>query len=148
MIPEHLKYTLTHEWFLTDKKSITVGLTKFLVNDLDKLLFLDLPKVGDEILSGISFGEIESLDRLIDITSPMAGEVIAVNERLYENLSILSDDPYRHGWLIKFVTNETHILDGLLNAREYATHIVKLHPASPVKQRKRRAKSMKGKRKK
>src|SRR5574337_42484 len=123
MIPEHLKYAPTHEWFFVDNKSITVGLTKFIVDELDKLLFLDLPKIGDEILSGISFGEIESLHKLIDITSPMAGEVVAVNERLYENLSILSDDPYNHGWLIKFVTTETHLLHELLNAREYETHI-------------------------
>src|SRR5574337_971628 len=125
MIPEHLKYAPTHEWFFLDNKSITVGLTKFIIDELDDLLFLDLPKAGDEILSGISFGEIESLGRLIDITSPMAGEVIAVNERLFENLNILNNDPYKHGWLIKFVTTETHLLDELLTAREYAAHISK-----------------------
>ena len=146
MIPEHLKYTPTHEWFLVDNKSITVGLTHFILDELNKLLFLDLPKVGEEILSGISFGEVESLDRLVDITSPLAGEVIAVNERLYENLELLSDDPYNHGWLIKFVTNETHLLDGLMGAPEYVTHITKLHPATPLKKRKRHSKTTKGKR--
>lgn len=148
MIPEHLKYASTHEWFFLDNKSITVGLTKFIIDELDDLLFLDLPKAGDEILSGISFGEIESLERLIDITSPMAGEVIAVNERLYENLNILSDDPYNHGWLIKFVTSETHLLNELLNAREYAAHIGKIQPTTPLKQRKRHAGIIKGKRRK
>ena len=144
MIPENLKYTLTHEWFFWDNKAITIGLSKFIVDELDDLLFLDLPKVGEEILSGISFGEVEALDRLIDITSPMAGEIIAVNERLYENLNILTNDPYHHGWLIKFVTNETHLLNDLLNAREYKAHLSKLQPAAP-QQRKRYAKSIKGK---
>lgn len=144
MIPENLKYTLTHEWFFWDNKAITIGLSKFIVDELDDLLFLDLPKVGEEILSGISFGEVEALDRLIDITSPMAGEIIAVNERLYENLNILTNDPYHHGWLIKFVTNETHLLNDLLNAREYKAHLSKLQPAAP-RQRKRYAKSIKGK---
>ncbi|NUO08673.1 MAG: glycine cleavage system protein H [Candidatus Brocadia sp.] len=148
MIPEYLKYTPSHEWFLWDKKSITVGLTQFIIDGLDKLLFLDLPKAGDEILSGISFGEIESLDRLIDITSPIAGEVIAVNERLFENLNILSSDPYNHGWLIKFVTTETHLISELLDAREYATHINKIQPTPTIRQRKRRVKNMKGKRRK
>lgn len=147
MIPEHLKYTPTHEWFFWDNKSITVGLTKFIIDELDDLLFLDLPKVGDEILSGISFGEIESLEKLIDITSPMAGEVIAVNERLYGNLAILNSDPYKQGWLIKFVTTETHILNELLNAEGYTRHINKLQ-ATPEKKRKRHAKLMKGKRRK
>lgn len=148
MIPEHLKYTPTHEWFFWDNKAITVGLTKFIIDELDDLLFLDLPKVGDEILSGISFGEIESLNKLIDITSPMAGEVIAVNERLYENLTILNSDPYNHGWLIKFITNERHILNELLNAKEYTTHITRLQPTALLKQRKRHAKTVKGKRRK
>jgi glycine cleavage system H protein len=148
MIPEHLKYASTHEWFSFDNKAITVGLTKFIIDELDELLFLDLPKVGDEILSGISFGEVESLDKLIDIVSPMAGEVIAVNERLYDNLNILSNDPYGDGWLIKFVTNETHILNELLNAGEYEAHIGKLQPNAPLRHRKRHARIMKGKRRK
>ena len=59
MIPENLKYATTHEWFFWDNKAVTVGLTKFIVDELDDLLFLDLPKVGEEILSGISLGEVE-----------------------------------------------------------------------------------------
>ena len=148
MIPEHLKYAPTHEWFHVESKSITVGLTRHIIDKLDKLLFLDLPKVGDEILAGICFGEVESIDNLIDITSPMAGEVIAVNERLFENLDILSNDPYVHGWLIKFVTPERHLLDELLNAQEYATHISKGQPAAPLRQRKRRSKPIKGRHRK
>ncbi len=141
MIPRHLKYTPTHEWFLVDNKTITVGLTRFIMDKLDRLLFLDLPKVGDEILSGISFGEVESLDMLIDITSPLSGDVMLVNERLYENLGILSEDPYHHGWLIKFVSTENHLLDELMNAEEYATHIAKLQSSvTPLKRRKRRGK--------
>ncbi|OOP55260.1 MAG: hypothetical protein AYP45_15815 [Candidatus Brocadia carolinensis] len=146
MIPEHLKYTTTHEWFFWDKKAITIGLSKFIVDELDDLLFLDLPKVGDEILSGISFGELEALDKLIDITSPMAGEIIAVNERLYENLNILSSDPYHHGWLVKFVTTETHLLNELLDAKEYGTLLSKLQFTAAPHQRKRYSKSKKGKR--
>lgn len=145
MIPEYLKYTPTHEWFFVDNKSITVGLTKFIVDKLDKLLFLDLPKVGEEILSGISFGEVESLEMLVDITSPMAGEVIAVNERLFENLDILSDDPYKRGWLIKFVTIETHLLGKLLSAQEYLTHTNKIQSPVPHKQRKHHGKILKKK---
>lgn len=148
MIPQHLKYAPTHEWFHVESKSITVGLTKYIVDELNKLLFLDLPKVGDEILAGICFGEVESLENLIDITSPMEGEVIAVNERLFENLDILSNDPYVHGWLIKFVTKEHHLLSELLSAQEYASHISKLHPAAPLKRRKRRSKVVKRKRRK
>lgn len=148
MIPENLKYAPTHEWFHVENKSITIGLTKYILDELDKLLFLDLPKVGEEILAGISFGEVESLENLLDIMSPMAGEIIAVNERLFENLDILSNDPYVHGWLIKFVTKERHIINELLSAQEYTALISKLHPDAHLKRRKRRSKVIKGKRRK
>src|SRR3989304_4609584 len=124
-IPEQYKYSVDHGWFLGNKKSITFGLTDFFIKDLGKLLFLDLPRSGDEILSGISFGEIESLDNLIDIILPINAEVVAVNERLYEDLEILSNDPYVRGWLIKFRTEDVNIFDELLNAREYAECIRK-----------------------
>lgn len=142
MYPEHLKYAHTHEWFFYNDKFITVGLSEFIIDKLDRLLFLDLPKVGDEILSGISFGEIESLEMLIDITSTISGEVIAVNERLYENLDILNRDPYKQGWFIKFVTNESHLLNQLLSAQEYEMHIRKSRSAAIEKQH------IKGKRRK
>lgn len=145
MIPEHLKYAPTHEWFHVETKSITVGLTKHIIDELDRLLFLDLPKVGDEILAGICFGEVESVGNLLDITSPMAGEVIAVNERLFENLDILSNDPYVHGWLIKFKTAERHILEELLSAQEYAAHIIKPQPATHPRHKKPRSKSVSNK---
>ena len=69
-------------------------------------------------------------------------------ERLFENLDTLSNDPYVHGWLIKFVTKEHHLLSELLSAQEYAAHISKLHPAAPLKRRKRRSKVIKRKRRK
>ncbi|MBM4054812.1 MAG: glycine cleavage system protein H [Planctomycetes bacterium] len=144
-IPRQFKYTADHGWFLDNKKSITFGLTDFFISDMGKLLFLDLPRVGDEILSGISFGEVESLDNLIDIILPMNGEVIAVNERLYEDLETLCNDPYGRGWLIKFTTDEVHVLDELLSAQEYAECIDK-HAAS-LKQKNQR-KSIKAKKRK
>jgi len=125
MIPDNLKYTHNHLWFHKDNKSVTAGLTKVIIDRLEELLFLDLPKVGEEILSNISFGEVESRNMLIDITSPIAGEVIAVNEKLYENLDALSRDPYKQGWLVKFVTNEVHLFDKLLNAQAYEAHVTK-----------------------
>ncbi len=131
MLPEHLKYTHTHVWFHKDNKSVTAGLTQIIIDKLDKLLFLDLPKVGEEILSNISFGEVESHGMLLDIVAPLAGEVIAVNEKLYENLDTLSKDPYKQGWLIKFTTSESHIIDRLFSAQEYIAHVTKGPSVSP-----------------
>ncbi|MFO0795223.1 MAG: hypothetical protein U0586_14320 [Candidatus Brocadiaceae bacterium] len=148
MIPEHLKYLPTHEWFLFETKSITVGLTHHILGELNKLLFLDLPKVGEEILSGISFGEVESLAMLLDITSPLDGEVIAVNERLFEDLDLLSNNPYEQGWLIKFVTRDTISFDYFLSHREYAAHIGKLQSPHPQRELKQHSKILKEKRKK
>lgn len=152
MIPEHLKYSHTHVWFHKDNKSITAGLTKVIIDKLDKLLFLDLPKVGDEILSNISFGEVESHCMLVDIMAPLAGEVIAVNERLYENLDMLSRDPYKQGWLIKFTTSEAHIIDRMLSAQEYVAHVTKgpsvapkAHFVNPLPHKKRPVKIVKKK---
>lgn len=143
MIPEHLKYTPTHEWFFIEKKSITVGLTSFIIDKLDKLLYLDIPKEGDEILSGICFGEIESFEMLVDITSPISGKIIASNARLIENLDLLSNDPYNKGWLIKFIVTEPYHDNELLSAQEYGKLIAKLQPSAPQKRKRPHAGSMK-----
>lgn len=69
----------------------------------------------------------------MNITSVMNGEVIAVNERLYENLDVLNRDPYKQGWLIKLATNEVHVFDQLLSATEYEMHIRKLESSTTEK---------------
>ena len=64
-------------------------------------MFIELPKVGRQVKAEESFCEVESVKAVSDVYAPVAGEVIAVNESLPDNLETLSNDPYGEGWIAR-----------------------------------------------
>ena len=124
MKPENLLYAKTHEWVWFAKDSAganiaTIGVSKFAIEALTDLVYIDLPKVGRTLSAGDSFGEIESVKAVSDLYAPVAGEVIAVNESLSGHLEQLNDDPYEAGWMIKLKVTDDRAKSGLMDFAAY-----------------------------
>jgi glycine cleavage system H protein len=103
--PENLLFAKTHEWVAVTndggQKIATVGLSAFAVEALTDLVFIELPKVGRQVKAEESFCEVESVKAVSDVYAPVAGEVIAANDALADNLELLSNDPYGEGWIAR-----------------------------------------------
>jgi glycine cleavage system H protein len=123
MDPTTLLYAKTHEWVsLADvggAKIATVGISKFAVEALTDLVFMELPKVGRSVAPEESFCEVESVKAVSDIYAPVAGEVIEVNTTLPDTLEKLSDDPYGAGWIAKIRVSDDVNLGALLDHDAY-----------------------------
>jgi glycine cleavage system H protein len=121
--PDSLLFAKTHEWVAIasegGQKVATVGLTAFAVEALTDLVFIELPKVGQQVKAEQSFCEVESVKAVSDVYAPVSGEVIAVNESLADKLELLSGDPYGEGWIARIkVTDDT----GLKNLMDHAAY--------------------------
>lgn len=105
MNPEQLLYAETHEWAHIEEqdgaKVATIGISANAVEALTDLVYMELPEVGSSVEKGASFGEVESVKATSEMYSPVAGEIIAVNDSLPDSLEILNEDPYVQGWIIK-----------------------------------------------
>lgn len=123
MKPETLLYTDTHEWVWLDRSAgepiATIGITAFAVEQLTDLVYIDLPKVGDQVSIGKEFGEVESVKAVSSLHSPVTGEVVEVNPALPEDLDALSRDPYGEGWLIKVRLTDESSLERLMDYETY-----------------------------
>ncbi|RKY18029.1 MAG: glycine cleavage system protein GcvH [Planctomycetota bacterium] len=119
--PTDLKYTDDHEWVRIEGDVATVGITAHAAQTLSDLVFIDLPEVGDDLTSGSSFGEIESVKAVSDLNAPMDGEVVAVNDELADNLTDVASDPYGKGWMVKIKFSGS--LDGMMDAAAYEAHV-------------------------
>jgi glycine cleavage system H protein len=121
--PESLLFAKTHEWvFVVDEggqKVATMGLSAFAVDALTDLVFIELPKVGRQVQAGESFCEVESVKAVSDVYAPLAGEVVAVNTALPDNLDTLSNDPFGEGWIAKFKVTDDSALKDLLDYAAY-----------------------------
>lgn len=117
--PEDLKYLDTHEYVKLEGSIATIGITNFAVNQLGDIVFVELPKIGDKIEKGESFGTVESVKAVEELLCPIGGTIIECNTALEDAPEILSDDPYGDGWLIKVEITDASDLEDTLSVEEY-----------------------------
>jgi glycine cleavage system H protein len=123
MDPKKLRYAKTHEWASLEGDQCTIGITKFAVDQLTDIVYIELPDVGDHVFEGDSFGEVESVKAVSDLYSPVDGEVVAVNEKLLNDPTIVTGDPYGKGWLIKVKVEPGATLDQLMTLEQYEKQV-------------------------
>ena len=117
--PENLRYAETHEWVDVDGDVATIGISQFAVEQLNDLVFMELPEVGRRLAVGDEFGEVESVKAVSPLYSPVAGEVIEANEGLPERLDGFNDDPYESGWMIRVRLEGDGNVDALMDHPAY-----------------------------
>jgi len=116
--PENYRYTKEHEWIQVDGKVGTVGITDYAQKSLGDIVFVDLPKVGDTIEAGKSFGSVESVKAVSDLFAPVSGTVTAVNEELKDAPERINSDA-NTTWMLKVELADAKQLDALLTLADY-----------------------------
>lgn len=121
-IPADLIYTEAHEWVrTTDDGVVRIGITDHAQDQLGDVVFVQLPDIGDTVTAGGPIGEVESTKSVSDIYAPVAGEIVAVNEKLDDNPELVNSSPYGDGWMAEIRLGEggAAALDDLLDADAY-----------------------------
>lgn len=122
-LPKQLKYAATHEWVkLEGDLVVKVGITDFAQEELGDLVYIELPEVGRQLAEKEQCAVVESVKTASDLFSPVAGEVIAINEALVDSPELVNEDAYGT-WLFSLKINSAADLDALLDADAYAESI-------------------------
>lgn len=122
-VPDDLRYQESHEWTTVDDDTVRIGISDFAQDELGDIVFVEFPDVGDEIVAGESFGVVESIKAVSDLYAPVSGEVVAVNEELFERPELVNDDPYGDGWMVEVAPSDTDEFDDALDADAYGEQI-------------------------
>lgn len=115
--PENYRYAKSHEWLLLEGDAATVGITDYAQESLGDIVFVELPKVGQEIEAGATFGSVESVKAVSDLYVPVAGTVTAVNSALNDAPETINTAA-NETWIIKLAVKGAPV-DGLLSAADY-----------------------------
>jgi glycine cleavage system H protein len=115
----NLYYSQTHEWAKVDGDIATIGITDFAAQQLSDLIFLNLPKLNAAVKQNAPMGEIESVKTVVDVNSPLSGQVTEVNEPVLSNLNLVSTEPFAGGWLVKIKVGNPAELKNLLTQDAY-----------------------------
>lgn len=119
-LPEALRYTREHEWVRLANDQAVVGITRYAVEQLGDVVYVDLPAAGHRVAAGQPFGTVESVKSLSDLFSPLSGVVSAVNTNLNKTPELVNEDPYGNGWMIQIQPDRLAAeQDSLLTASDY-----------------------------
>lgn len=124
-IPADLLYSEEHEYLKPTGEAgvYYVGITDYAQGELGDIVFVELPSAGDTFDQGAVFGTVEAVKAVSDLFCPVDGEVVAVNEALDADPSLVNSDPYGEGWMLQIRVTDESQLDELLGAEEYTAHI-------------------------
>ena len=127
-IPEGLKYTEEHEWIRVEDDNVAyVGITDYAQSELGELVYVEVDTVGEDIEAGEVFGTIEAVKTTSDLYMPVSGKVLEFNKHIDENEgdnpTLINEDPYKEGWIIKIELSNPEELEGLLSAEKYGSLI-------------------------
>jgi glycine cleavage system H protein len=120
-LPEaKLKFTKEHEWIsITNEGLAVIGITDFAQEQLGDIVSIELPKSGGRFKQMQAMAIIDSVKASSDIYCPLSGEVIQINEELYEHPEWINQSPYELGWIIKLKPSNSEEIEGLMTVEKY-----------------------------
>ncbi len=118
-IPDDLHYSKDHEWVRVDGNIAIVGITDYAQDSLGDVVYVELPKAGDQFAANESFGSVESVKAVSEVFSPVSGAIAGINESLNDEPEKVNTDPYGDGWMIRVEMSNAGEVDSLLTAAEY-----------------------------
>ena len=121
--PSDLKFLDSHEWIKVDDNTVIVGISDHAQNELGEVVFVELPAIGDEFVSGDEAAVVESVKAASEVYTPISGEVIKVNDTLEENPELVNTSPYEEGWFFKLKVSDENLgsIDSLMTSEEYSS---------------------------
>jgi len=122
-VPDDCRYLESHEWVRRDGDTAHIGITDFAQDELGDVVFVELPEVGESVEKDAEFGVIESIKAVSDLYAPVSGDVVSVNEDLFDAPELVNEDPFGDGWMLEVDLDDESELEALLSPAEYEDQI-------------------------
>jgi glycine cleavage system H protein len=119
MYPRDYLYSREHEWLRIEDDLCVLGITEFAQHELGEVVFVELPEVGQVFDTNDELGTIESVKAVAEVFTPVAGEVVEINDAVVDDPELLNEDPHGDGWLIKIRFSSADDLKSMMKAEEY-----------------------------
>lgn len=95
-----------HMWYQEEDGLITIGINEEGLSDISEINSLDLPSEQEKVEADVAIGTLETDDGHLDIYSPVQGTIVEVNTQVIDDPSLIIEDPYEEGWLLKIEADE------------------------------------------
>ncbi|MEW6185301.1 MAG: glycine cleavage system protein GcvH [Thermodesulfobacteriota bacterium] len=120
---KNLKFHSEHAWISVNGHHGTIGISEYAQQQLGEVIYVDLPDIDTEMKAGEPLCALESNKVATDVTAPVSGTVIEINEALNDEPQLINSSPYDGGWLVKIILKKPAELDELMDKAAYEEYI-------------------------
>jgi len=121
-----LRYTKEHEWIRVEGDTATCGISNYAQEQLGDVVYVEVPDVGMSVDQADEIATIESVKAASEIYAPISGEVVAANESLADDPSLVNSDPTGNGWFFKLKIADPSELEELMDGAAYDAYVEEL----------------------
>lgn len=119
-VPSNCKYTKSDEWVKVDGKVGTIGITDYAQEQLSDIVFVEVTvAVGETVKKETTCATLESVKAAADVTLPVSGKVVEINEALPDSPELVNSDPFGGAWMLKVELSDPSELNSLMDAAAY-----------------------------
>ena len=127
MSQNEIRYSKEHEWVKsTEEGLVLIGVTNFAQEQMGDVVYVEIDDVGTSCDQFAKVGEIESVKAVSDLYTPIAGEIVEINQELINNPELVNNDPLNEGWMLKIKVLDIQEIDNLMTEEEYNKYIQQL----------------------
>ncbi|MBT5837219.1 MAG: glycine cleavage system protein GcvH [Hellea sp.] len=117
-------YTKDHEWIRVSQNIGVVGISSHAATQLGDVVYVELPELGKKLIKGEELAVVESVKAASEVYSPVAGEVLSVNETLEDQPQTVNESPDDGGWFVKISISDLNDLESLMSQDEYSAYCI------------------------
>ncbi|MFP3870022.1 MAG: glycine cleavage system protein H [Syntrophobacteria bacterium] len=119
MTTDVLKISQDHVWVRPGEDGALLGLTDFAAEALGKIIYVQLPEVGEEVVRGEPFAAVESAKANVELIAPISGNVLRVNGELEDRPDLVNEDSFSTGWIALLSIKDPAELEVLMARPDY-----------------------------
>ncbi len=116
--PDNLLYDSNYTWVDIQGETATLGVIKPAADKVKKFVFAKLPKEGQSLKKGENYVSLEALKWSGHLASPLSGKVVEVNQKVFDEPSLMNQDPYGQGWIAKIELSAPNEKEELLKSQD------------------------------
>ena len=117
-VPENYSFHPGHTWVHDEgRQNARVGIDAFAGNLFGQIDSVELVDLNRWVRQGQKLCSVKHGDKSIAMLSPVEGVLISVNHEVLKNPNLITEDPYKNGWLCvvkapELTTNTKNLLQG------------------------------------
>lgn len=100
-VKDEFQTFMGYQWLQVEDQTLTIGINEEGLSEITEITAVHLPAENEDVAADEICAEIETDEGPLNIYCPVDGKIVEINGAVVENPSLITEDPFGDGWLIR-----------------------------------------------